>query len=212
MKVYQVPVGANNPFAQTRMRLHRPACCMLAGTMARNAPGKGKGPKSDWGGWGSKQAYQNAIMSGQVKTQVMAGGNLKGLLGRAATTLATPVRNLVSKIGDDAAASVLRGKGAAPNVSGKIVRVSKKADVYTPQGVFKGADVFVKKPALTQNQIQGLIKAADTRQAREFGRLAASGRKAAGVGLGVGAAGGAGAVVGGQKLVKKARGGGTKKR
>jgi len=25
MRVYQVPVGANNPFAQTRMRLHRPA-------------------------------------------------------------------------------------------------------------------------------------------------------------------------------------------
>jgi len=51
--------------------------------MARRTPSKGKGPKSDWGGWGSKQALYNAIRSGQVKTQTMAGGNLKSLAARA---------------------------------------------------------------------------------------------------------------------------------
>jgi hypothetical protein len=176
------------------------------------APRKPVKKDKDWGGYGSKAAYENAIKTGKVKMETMSAGGIKSLIGRAATTLATPVRNLVGRIGDDAAASVMRGRDAAPNAAGKIVRVSKKADVYTPQGVFKGKDVFVKKPALTNNQVQGLIKGAETRQAREFGRLAASGRKAAGVGLGVGAAGGGATVYGVQKVVKKARGGGKNKK
>jgi hypothetical protein len=179
---------------------------MLAGTMAR------QNKKDDWGGYGSKEAYVDAIKTGKVKMETMAGGNLKSLLGRAATALATPVRNLTRALGDDAAAQVMKGRSAAPNPAGRIVKVSKKADVYTPQGVFKGSDVFVKNPALTKNQIQGLIKAAETRQARDFARLAKSGQIGSTKGLAIGAAGGAGAVVAGQKIVKKARGGGKNKK
>jgi hypothetical protein len=196
---------------------------MLAGTMARGAPGKGKGPKSDWGGWGSKQAYQNAIMSGQVKRSEMGAGGARKLAAQAIGKLlgAPPVRTAIRNIGDDVADTLVRGLGKAPSGVGKIKKIPKKADVYTPQGVFKGSDVFVKKPNLTANQIQGILKAQSTRQANDWARLSAAGRRGAAAG-GIGGAAGlygvqkgvgvAKDVVSAAKQKKKARGGGKNKK
>jgi len=52
----------------------------------------------DWGGYGSKQAYYDAIKSGKVKMETMAGGNLKSLLVSAATRFATPARNVTEAV------------------------------------------------------------------------------------------------------------------
>jgi hypothetical protein len=176
---------------------------------------------NDWGGYGSKAAYINAIASGQVKRSEAGVGGVRKLAAQAIGKLlsAPPVRKTIVNIGDDVADTLVRGLGKAPNPVGRTVKVSKKADVYTPQGVFKGADVFVKKPDLTVRQIEGIAKAQATRQANDWARLSSAGRRGAAAGGIVGAAG----LYGAQKGVgyvkdavsaakKRARGGGKNKK
>jgi hypothetical protein len=78
MRVYQVPVGANNPFAQTRMRLHRPACCMLAGTMPRKPKNPINDIKDAAGAWlgGNRGTVQSRFPSdaGNRDAKIDAGG------------------------------------------------------------------------------------------------------------------------------------------
>ena len=191
--------------------------------MARNSPTKGFGPKSDWGGWGSKQAYVNAIKSGQVKRSEMGAGGAKKLAVTAISKLlgSKPVRASIQNIGDDVADRLVRDLGKVPSATGKIKRITKQADVFTPQGVFKGSDVFVKKPDLTAKQIEGILKGQATRQANDYARLANAGRRGAAAG-GIGGAVSLYAVQKGAGYVKdavsavdkkrKARGGGRNKK
>ena len=188
--------------------------------MARNSPTKGFGPKSDWGGWGSKQAFENAIRSGQVKTDTMAAGNLRSTLIAAATRLAAPIRNTARNVGYWAAESADEAARFIPK-TGRVVRT--KGDVFTPEGVFKGKDVFIKKPDLTPKQIASVQKGLDTKAARVAAAQVRTGSRAAI------AAGTAGTIVGAagategvrvvkqnigtvKKVVKKARGGGRNKK
>lgn len=70
---------------------------------------------------------------------------------------------------------------------GRTARI--KGDVFTPQGVFKGKDVFVKKAPLTSKQISGVQQGMDTRAQNEFARQARIGAKGALYGGVAGAAG-----------------------
>lgn len=171
--------------------------------MAARKPKKGLGPKDDWGGYGSKQSYTNAIKSGQVPLQQGVVGNWRGTVAKVVSTVikspaGAPLRSAVTKIGDYAAGSVGSGVPRGASTAGKIVKVAKKADVYTPQGVYKGADVFIKKPALTEKQIAGITKAAQTKADNAYKALAQAGRVGGAVGLGAGAAG----TLGAQQAVK----------
>jgi hypothetical protein len=180
-----------------------------------------RGKKNDdWGGYGSKQAYVDAIKSGKVKTQTMAGGNLRSTLVAAATRLATPIRNTARNIGswaaeasDEVGTYVARGPRTS-KVSG---------DVYTPKGVFQGKDVFVSKPAVSAKKAAAVQKGLQTRAANiRAGQVRSSARASVLAGT-FGAVGGAYAATEGvrvvkenvqvvKKVVKKARGGGTKKK
>ena len=192
---------------------------MLAGTMAKAI--KRGDSSNDWGGYGSKAAYINAIASGQVKRSEMGVGGVKSLFVKAISSVlkTPPVKNAIRNIGDDVADDLVRGLGKAPSATGKTVRVSKQADVYTPQGVFKGKDVFVKKPDLTAKQIEGIAKAQATRQANDWARLSSAGRRGAAAG-GIGGAAGLYAAQKGVGYVKdavstakkRARGGGKNKK
>ena len=202
---------------------------MVSRIMAASKPRKGLGPKDDWGGYGSKQSYTNAIKSGQVQLQQGAVGNWRAAAGKAVaqvikSPVGRPLRQAVTKIGDYAAGSVGAGAPRGASTAGKIVKVAKKADVYTPQGVYKGADVFIKKPSLTEKQIAGITKAAQTKADNAYKALAQAGRVGGAIGLGAGAAG----TLGAQQAVKAVknlvsppnnggkrkggRGGGAKKR
>ena len=177
----------------------------------------------DWGGYGSKQAYYDAIKSGKVKLSESGAGGAKKLAITAISKLlgSKPVRASIQNIGDDVAERLVRDLGKVPSASGKIKKVPKKADVFTPQGVFKGSDVFVKKPDLTAKQIEGILKGQATRQANDFARLADAGRRGAAAG-GIGGAAGLYGVQKGVGYVKdavsavdkkrKARGGGKNKK
>ena len=104
-----------------------------------------------------------------------------------------------------------------PNLGGGTKNI--RGQVYTPSGVYEGRQVFIRKPILTENQIEGILKAQQTKAMRQFARDQRMGARAAKIGLGAGAVGGAGALHAGQtivenvkKVVKKARGGGAKKK
>lgn len=173
---------------------------------------KARKNNNDWGGYGSKQAYVDAIKSGKVKMETMAGGNLKSLLTSAATRLAAPARNVAQNIGSFVAETADEAARFVPK-TGRTVR--PKGEVFTPEGVFKGKDVFIKKPDLTSKQIAAVQKGLDTKAARQFAREFRVGTKGAGYGMVAGGATVAGAYeLGGtvKKVVKKARGGGTKKK
>jgi len=185
------------------------------------APRKPKNDK-DWGGYGSKDAYYKAIQTGKVELD--EGGLAKSKMAKLLLTVAKskalkPVRQTIYNIGESVADDLVSGLGKAPSSVGRILKVSKKSDVYTPQGVFKGSEVFVKKPNLTPKQLEGIWQGKLTRQENQANSLAAAARRGAVYG---GVAAGAG-IVGGQKAVetvkdiissanKKARGGGKNKR
>lgn len=163
----------------------------------------------------------DAIRSGKVQTSQMAGGNVKNLFVKAVSSVlkTSPVRRAVSNIGESVADDLVRGLGKAPSKIGKITKVAKNSDVYTPQGMFKGSDVFVKKPNLTPNQIEGILKSQATKQANDFSRLASAGRRGAALGGVGGAAGlyGVQSAIGNARDVaaaakKRARGGGKNKK
>ena len=174
--------------------------------VARRNVGKGLGPKDDWGGYGSKQSYKNAIKSGQVKMEEGSIQGVKAAVTRAAvkvikSPVGAPLRRAITSVGDDVAERLVSSGKAAASKGGKVVKVAKKADVYTPQGVYKGAQVFIKKPQLTPGQIRGIEKAAATRQAKEFSRLAQAGRYGAAIGGGAGVVG----TLGAQKAINTAK-------
>jgi len=159
----------------------------------------------DWGGYGSKQAYVDAIKSGKVKLSEGGVGGAKKLAVTAISKLlgSKPVRSSIQNIGDDVAERLVRELGKFPDEVGKIKRITKKADVYTPQGVFKGSDVFVKKPNLTAKQIEGILKGQATRQVNDYARLSNAARRGAAAG-GIGGAAGLYVVQKGAGYVKDA--------
>ena len=98
-----------------------------------------------------------------------------------------------------------------------------RGQVYTPSGVYEGRQVFVRKPVLTENQIQGVLKAQETKAMKEFARHVGTGARAAKVAGAAGALTGAAAYQQGENIVKglkaavsaakkKSRGGGKNKK
>ena len=171
--------------------------------MARRNVGKGLGPKNDWGGYGSKQSYQNAIKSGQVRMDQLGAQGLKAAATKVAVAvvkspIGAPVRRAVTRTGDYVAEMLTPNVKSAVNKGGKIAGLGKNTQVYTPEGVYKGSQVFIKKPALTPGQIRGIEKAALTKQAAQYEKLAQAGRYGAAIGGGAGVAG----TLGAQKAIK----------
>jgi hypothetical protein len=124
-----------------------------------------------------KPGYQESGAGGLI---------LKGLTALAKSKAARPIANTAQSVGryvaeatGDAASFVVR--------QGRTVKT--KGDVFTPEGVFKGKDVFIKKAPLTSKQIVGVQKGMDTRAANEFLRQSRIGAKGAVYGGVAGAAG-----------------------
>ena len=186
----------------------------------RQPPKPYKSKNGDWGGYGSKQGYKDAIKSGKVKMETMAGGNLKSLLTSAATRLATPIRNTARTIGSWAA----EASDEVGTYVAKGARTTKvSGDVYTPKGVFQGKDVFISKPAVSAQKAAAVQKGLQTRAANIRAGQVRTGARASVVAGTAGAIGGAVAATEGvrvvkeniqtvKKVVKKARGGGKNKK
>ena len=62
-----------------------------------------------------------------------------------------------------------------------------RGEVYTPSGVYEGRQVFIRKPVLTENQVQGILKAQETRAMRELASHTRTGATAAKIAGAVGA-------------------------
>ena len=160
-----------------------------------------RNPKTsnDWGGFGSKDAYYKAIKSGEVQTNELGAGGAKSLIIKGLTALAkskaaSPVRAGAREIGE----FVAEHSGQAKNYLGRGPRIEKvSGNVFTPQGVFKGKDVFVSKPAVSPDKAASVQKALDTRARRELARQTRIGAK----GAAYGAVGGAAGLYGAQRGV-----------
>lgn len=145
------------------------------------------------------------------------GGNpLKGWIATGKKVVTRPARNIGEYVADT---TPVRGP-TMPRSGG--TRNVGRGDVYTPSGVYKGKEVFVSKPNLTDKQVQGIIQGQITKQEKFLGQISRAGRRGAAYGIGAGAVGTLGAqeglrqaqqaVAGVRRAVSKARGGGTKKK
>jgi hypothetical protein len=111
------------------------------------------------------------------------GGNpLKGWIASGKKVVTRTVNNAAQNVGSWAAPTP---RGSVMPKSGTLKGV--RGEVYTPSGVYEGKQVFIRKPALTDRQVEGILKAQETRAMREFARHRNTGAKAAKV-AGVGGA------------------------
>jgi hypothetical protein len=148
------------------------------------------------------------------------GGNpLKGWIASG--------KKVVTRTVNNAARDVGRWVAPTPNAptmpkSGGGLK-SVRGEVYTPGGVYQGRQVFVRKPALTENQIEGILRAQQTKAMKQFSRDVGTGARAAKIAGAVGALGGSAATLQAQNIAsgvkaavsaakKKARGGGKNKK
>ena len=132
-----------------------------------------------------KPGYQESGAGGLI---------LKGLTALAKSKAASPVRAGAREIGE----FVAEHSGQAKNYLGRGPRIEKvSGNVFTPQGVFKGKDVFVSKPAVSPDKAASVQKALDTRARRELARQTRIGAK----GAAYGAVGGAAGLYGAQRGV-----------
>jgi hypothetical protein len=145
------------------------------------------------------------------------GGNpLKGWIASGRKIVTRPARNIGEFVADTTPV-----RGPTMPRSG-VTRRAGRGDVYTPGGVYRGKDVFVSKPNLTDNQVRGIIQGQITKQEKFLGQISKAGRRGAAYGIGAGAVGTLGAqealrqaqqvVTRVRRSVTKARGGGTKKK
>lgn len=136
-----------------------------------------------------------------------------------------PGTGTARKIGDWVADTTPVKPIKVPEVGGRTVG-GGRGNVYTPSGSFPGKDVFISKAPLSEKQIQGIMRGQLTKQDKYLTDIANKASRGAHYGLAVGAVGGVGATLATQKAlddarkaatgigkaIKKARGGGTKKK
>jgi hypothetical protein len=176
---------------------------MIAGTMAKTRATSNRKPRM------SEQ---------QMDT---GGGNpLKGWIASG--------RKVVTRSVNEAARDVGRWVAPTPNAptmpkSGGGLK-SVRGEVYTPSGVYQGRQVFVRKPALTENQIEGILRAQQTKAMKQFSRDVGVGARGAKLGAAAGALGGSAVTLGAQNIAssvksvvsaakkRSARGGGKNKK
>ena len=93
--------------------------------------------------------------------------------GRSVTR---PIRGTISKIGQSVADDLTSAYVKTPSVTRPTRSLSKNTQVYTPEGVFKGSDVFMKRPDLTERQIEGILRGQVTKLSNQHAKLAHAGR------------------------------------
>lgn len=105
------------------------------------------------------------------------------------------VNEKADDIGYGVGQSYFKGKISEIKVpSGKPKIVTTRGDVYTPGGMYTGKDVFIQKPALTNQQITGVVQGQITKAGTAAAQISGAARTGAKIGIGVG--GSAGLIVG----------------
>jgi hypothetical protein len=128
-----------------------------------------------------------------------AGFGLSGRLSNAKTKITKPIRNTATKIGESVAPMP---KGPAMPRTGDSLKSLKGSEVFTPGGSYPGSQVFVRKPVLTENQIQGILQGQTTRAVNQYVRDVKIGAKGAVYGGVAGVATTIGIQQGGREIVK----------
>ena len=113
------------------------------------------------------------------------------------------INEQASSIGSDIGHSYFESKVRSINIpSGAPKTVRIRGDVFTPSGVYKGKEVFISKPALTNQQTRSVIRGQVTKAHNQAMQIAGSAKTGAKIGIGVG--GSAGLVIGfgGREIVE----------
>jgi hypothetical protein len=128
------------------------------------------------------------------------GGNpLPGFVASGKKIVTRPVRATATKIGEYVAPIP---KGPSMPRTGDSLKSLKGSEVFTPGGSYPGSQVFVRKPALTENQIQGIIQGQTTRAVNQYVRDVKIGAKGAVYGGVAGVATTIGVQQGGREIVE----------
>ena len=148
-----------------------------------------------------KPKFNNRPKSGEQ--QIDSGGGVYppgfGLSGSFKKAVNQKSSNIGSGIGDAYFDYKVAG---VKTPSGKSKVVNTRGDVYTPGGVYKGKNVFIQKPALTDRQIQGVVQGQITKIEKQASVISSAGRVGAKIGIGVGGSAGLVAGYGGREIVK----------
>jgi len=128
------------------------------------------------------------------------GGNpLPGFVASGKKIVTRPIRATATKIGEYYAPIP---KGPSMPRSGDALKSLKGSEVFTPGGSYPGSQVFVRKPVLTENQVQGILQGQVTKANKQFARDVKLGAKVSAYSLVAGSAGTIGVQQGGREIVQ----------
>ncbi len=128
------------------------------------------------------------------------GGNpLPGFVASGKKIVTRPIRATATKIGESVAPIP---KGPSMPRTGDSLKSFKGSEVFTPGGSYPGSQVFIRKPALTENQIQGILQAQTTKAVNQYMRDVKIGAKGAVYGGVAGVATTIGIQQGGREIIK----------
>ena len=143
--------------------------------------------------------FNNRPTSKEQQIDSGGGNPLPGFVASGKKIVTRPIKATATKIGEYYAPVP---KGPSMPRSGDALKSLKGSEVFTPGGSYPGSQVFVRKPALTENQIQGILQAQTTKAVNQYMRDVKIGAKGAVYGGVAGVATTIGIQQGGREIIK----------
>jgi hypothetical protein len=146
-----------------------------------------------------KPKFNNRPTSKEQQIDSGGGNPLPGFVASGKKIITRPIRATATKIGEYYAPIP---KGPSMPRSGDALKSLKGSEVFTPGGSYPGSQVFVRKPVLTENQVQGILQGQVTKANKQFARDVKLGAKVSAYSLVAGSAGTIGVQQGGREIIK----------